>query len=55
MSAGDSDPDDDKSTDILDQLLREPTSDRRSFFIGLLVTAIAALLLVARLIYIVTS
>jgi hypothetical protein len=43
-----------KSTDILDQLLREPTTDRRSFFIGLLITAIGALFVVAKLIHIVT-
>jgi hypothetical protein len=55
MSTGDNDPDDDESTGILDLLTREPTTDRRSLLVGVLVTALGALILVARLIYLVTN
>jgi hypothetical protein len=55
MSTGDNDlDDDDESTGILDLLTRERTTDRRSLFVGLLVTALGALIFVARLIYMVT-
>jgi hypothetical protein len=55
MRTGDNDPDDDESTGILDLLTREPTTDRRSLLVGVLVTALGALILVARLIYLVTN
>jgi hypothetical protein len=50
MGTGDNDPDD-ESTGILDLLTRERTTDRRSLLVGVLVTALGALILVARLIY----
>ena len=46
--------DDDESTGILDLLTREPTTDRRSLLVGLLITALGALIFVARLIHSVT-
>jgi hypothetical protein len=54
MRTGDNDLDDDESTGILDLLTRERTTDRRSLLVGLLITALGALIFVARLIYLVT-
>jgi hypothetical protein len=41
MGTDDNDPDD-ESTGILDLLTREPTTDRRSLLVGVLVTALPA-------------